>query len=273
MLYARDYNLLTEEELEKVREAKEFIESKKDHMGGAPISDWSTYHEMVPVAYYFKDSYFPNHYLHATLTISHSRAETLLHRFQSLLLKDTVNERQILNFIRDNEAYFILESILEEYSFGNHGRFLFKEFPLPPNYVADYLIVGKNSGGYEFILIEFEDPLKNITIADGGFGSTLRKGLSQLEDWDEWIDNNFQHLKAVFRKFSNPDKDLPNEFYELDKSRLHFLCVGGQRKHYKEKTYRLRRKQPKHIKILHYDNLIDLATSFLELNEKLFRVK
>jgi len=42
--------------------------------------------------------------------------------------------------------------------------------------VCDYLIVGKNSQGYHFLLIEFENIYNNITISDGDFGTTIRKG-------------------------------------------------------------------------------------------------
>ena len=124
-------------------------------------------------------------------------------------------------------------------------------------FAQDVSLFEQFNGRYEFIFIEFEHPNKEITLADGSLGNSFRKGLKQVEDWDEWIDANFQNLKTVFKKYQNPNKNLPSEFYELDKTRIHYLVVAGQRKHFNEKTYRIKRKGINNIKILHYDNLID----------------
>lgn len=67
--------------------------------------------------------------------------------------------RKILNFIKDNEYYHIIGSLIWGLTIntGNHGVYLFPEFQLGNLYKADYLIMGKSSGGYEFILVEKED--------------------------------------------------------------------------------------------------------------------
>ena len=98
-----------------------------------------------------------------------------------MLLDNSATEREILNFIRDKQAYFIIASILKgfHYRFGHHNAFAFKEFELPPNYLVDYLLVGKNSGGYEFVFIELENATGQITNNDGEFGTTIRKGIKQ----------------------------------------------------------------------------------------------
>ena len=43
---------------------------------------------------------------------------------------------------------------------GNHGAYLFPEFQLGSSYKADYLLLGKSSGGFEFIFVELEDVYK-----------------------------------------------------------------------------------------------------------------
>ena len=78
--------------------------------------------------------------------------------FFSLLSDEACTERSILNFIKDKKYYHIIGSIIWGLSIniGNHGVYLFPEFQLGNSYKADYLLVGKSSGGYEFIFIELE---------------------------------------------------------------------------------------------------------------------
>lgn len=183
------------------------------------------------------------------------------------MLNRKANEQQLLNFIKKNNAYFLIVTCLRfEFSTGNHDAYIFREFALPPNYVADYLIIGKNSGGYDFIFVELESVSDSITTKTGEFGTTIRKGIKQIEEWDAWIDANFSHLKIIFNQSKNPTENLDEEFYSLDKSRIHYAVIAGRRTDYLEKTYRLRRKTRKSqgIAVLHYDNLIDSCKIQLE---------
>ena len=68
-------------------------------------------------------------------------------------------------------------------------------------------------------------------------------------------------MKEVFLKAKRPDRDLPAEFTTLDATRLHFVVVAGRRKHFREKTYRHRRKNT--TLILHYDNLAESAQAVI----------
>jgi hypothetical protein len=255
MLYKRDYIILTDEESIQLEKAENYL--AKHRVSGLTAFQLSKYHKLHPQPAYNFKSYFPNNYIYSGYNISNSTLDLGLSEFKELLQLDDIDERAILNFINKNKYYFILESIFFKYNFGHHDAYLFKEFELPPNYIVDYLLVGKNSSGYEFVFIEFEHPNKEITLADGSLGNSFRKGIKQVEDWDEWIDANFQNLKTMFKKYQNPNKNLPSEFYELDKTRIHYLVIAGKRKHFNEKTYRLKRKGINNIKILHYDNIIE----------------
>lgn len=130
--------------------------------------------------------------------------------------------------------------------------------------MADFLLVGKNSDGYEFIFVEFESPYGQIVTQDGEFGTVIRKGIKQVTDWDSWIEKNYYSLRMVFEKHINKHHALPKEFYELDKSRIHYAVVAGRREDYTEKTYELRRRslQRSGILVMHYDNLIDQYSLF-----------
>lgn len=131
--------------------------------------------------------------------------------------------------------------------------------------------------GYEFIFVEFESPTGSIINADGEFGTVIRKGLKQIEDWEIWIEANYSIIKLVYEKMLmkniilpasifKPDYQLPNEFFELDKTRIHFAIVAGRRKDFSPKAYRKKRKllQDKGILLLHYDNLLDSSQELIK---------
>lgn len=270
MLYKRDYTVLTEDEQASIRKAKAFQEETnihKDEKFGAWSSlDVAKYVSMLPEAAHYYESLFPNNYLPRFKLDTKEPLNKVLKEFGSLLDKPATGERDILNFIKQEEAYFIISSLLRSYHFGHHAAYVFKEFPLSANYVVDYLICGKNSGGHEFIFLELEAPYGNITTKDGSFGTAINKGLKQIADWDEWIDANYSGLSAGFKKYAN-GQDLPEEFYRLDKTRVHYAVVAGRRPDFNQKTHRLRRdkKKSNNISILHYDNLLDAAKELVKI--------
>lgn len=177
-----------------------------------------------------------------------------------ILLEKECTERDILNFINKEKAYYVIASIFDGYRFGHHQAFLFREFELPPNYIVDFVLIGKNSGGFEFIFVELENPNGQIVTKEGEFGVAIRKGIKQINDWDDWIEKNFYSLRLVFNKYMGQQEQLPKEFYELEKSRIHYVVIAGRRSDYTNKTYQLRRKLLKsnNILLLHYDNLLDI---------------
>jgi len=256
-LYDRDYFQLTDQELKVINR----IVRKEQKSGTFGIDDLLS----LPKSYFFSSTYFPNHLLD-TDELSYPDAEVHLQAFSKMIDRPYVSERDILSYVRSNQAYFLVASLLGHYDFGHHGAYLFPEFPLSTNHVADYLLIGKNSGGHEFVFIEFESVNGAVTTKDGGLGSVIRRGIKQAEDWDYWLQKHFPSLKSFYDKYRNHDKSLPDEFIEYDRSRIHFVVVAGRRKHYTMSTYRKRRNllNERDIRLLHYDNLLDSAKAMVE---------
>ena len=152
MLYKRDYRTLTELEQKQLEKAESYL--AKYRVNGLTTFQLFKYHELLPQPAYNFKSYFPNNYIHSGYDTSNLTLDKGLIDFRDLLERDDVDERAVLNFINTNEYYFILDSIFYKYNFGHHDAYLFKEFELPPNYIVDYLLVGKNSSGYEFVFID-----------------------------------------------------------------------------------------------------------------------
>ncbi len=151
------------------------------------------------------------------------------------------------------------------YHFGHHDTYLFPEFPFGTSYKIDYLLVGRSSGGFQFVFVELESPQDGATLMNGELGAKFRKGLSQITDWEEWVEGNFSTLTEVFRSCRRVGALLPDEFCKFDKTRFHFIVVAGRRNDWKDKTYRTRRKrlQEDAVLILHYDNLVDAASQII----------
>jgi hypothetical protein len=253
-LYERDYQVLSKKEILLIERTEKKL--SKGNIGLKTLLNISR-------DYYRLTSFFPNNNLDIDRLKDKDNLKLAIKDFRKMLNKKLSNERSILNFIREEEAYFLIGSILENYDFGHHAAFLFPEFKLGTEYIADYLLIGKNSGGYEFVFIELESIRQGITTKDGSIGKAINKGVKQVEDWSTWLQSNFSTLRSIFKKSKYDQADLSEEFYDYESTRIHFVVVAGRRKDFNKRTYRVRRtkKKENNILILHYDNLIDYAES------------
>ncbi|WP_413998177.1 Shedu anti-phage system protein SduA domain-containing protein [Flavobacterium sp. W1B] len=264
-LFDKDYTKLSHPE----QEALEKIHNKEE--GSFLIRDFEKLSHRLEVYRNFPfvlnyDSLFPKNHLNTVeLATSNIKNIAIVQKF-SALLSTEITERDILNFIRDNRAYFIIGSILLNYTiYGHHDRYIFPEIELPPNFQADFLLIGKNSNGYHFLLIELENPTGNITLADGNFGNAIRKGLNQIDDWRDWLENNFNGLRKAIEKLNIFNKQLPKEFYEFDSTRFEYAVIAGRRSDYNDKSNRLKRKLRRNgVFLLHYDNLIEESEKLIK---------
>lgn len=207
-------------------------------------------------------SYFPNNYINYFSFKKHNtECKDKFDRFKLLIDRNDCKERDILNFIRDEEALFIISSIQKKYTnWGHHDLYVFREFKIGTSFVADFLIVGKNSYGYHFLFVEMESVIGSIVNQNGDFGVCIKKGFSQVDDWESFLMKNFDHLKTEFEKFSKKIRPLPDEFSEFDVSRVSYCVIVGRRNDFNEKAltkkHRDHGSESKKI-LLHYDNLIE----------------
>lgn len=261
-IYDRDYNKLTEDETMEWNaiKQKEIIKSNKN------FNIRKSMFREYPKAVRHYLSLFPNNYLDIEDLKKERLLKGIVTDFYNLLNNENTIESDITKFIKDNKAYFIIASILKSnYNFGHHNAFIIPEFMLGNSYKVDYLLIGKNSGGYEFVFVELENPYGKITLKDGSIGETFRKGIKQINDWDEWLEANYISIKETFQKYKHPNEQLPNEFISLDKTRIHYVVIAGRRNDFNERTYKEKRRYAEKHKILllHYDNLCDSAKSVI----------
>lgn len=255
----KDYRSLSEEEEKMYRGIKE---SEKVRKLFGRINKFREY----PKAARHFEHLFPNNYLDIVELEDAEKINNICRSYEDLL--DTnPGERAMLNFINNNEYYLLIASLFKFYNFGHHEAYLFKEFNIG-GYVVDYLLVGKGSGGYEFIFVELEDPSATSFLTNCHYAESYRKGLNQIRDWKGALNRNFSCLANEFRKATKPGEALPEEFIENDESRRHYVVIAGRRKHYEintRRTYEIRRNETL-ASILHYDNLIQYTKNLIGEN-------
>ncbi len=263
-LYTRNFldGLTADEEKEYERILSE--ETK----GAGGFGRKNLYHLYPEAARHFR-TLFPNHHLDIVDVKANPNFETINEDFKNLILRN-ITERSILNYINQNHAFHIIAAILQgaNFSFGHHCTYLFPEFQLGTSYKADYLLIGRSSGGHEFVFVELENPYEQITIQNGELGTTFRKGISQVNDWRRWLEENYSSLSEYFEKHSKRGEPLPREFHKYDATRIHYVVVAGMRKDFRDKTYRIAReyRDREKIQLLHYENLYDYACKIPSLS-------
>ncbi len=250
-LYKRDYTVLSDDE-------KKMKEEYKHQISECNIFKITTPHE-IPLPIRHNLSLFPNNHIELMGMKEETDISKLNNEFLEIISKEGCLERDVLNFINNRPAYHIVGSILKDrFPFGHHELYLFKEMQLGNNYRTDYVLIGKGSGGYEFVLIEFETPVGRITLKNGHLGEAFRNGNYQVEDWKAWMEANYD----VFIKdleLVKSDKPFPAEFEKYDSTRFHYVIVAGRRDSFTRTTYQTVRRKRQHLDILllHFDNLYD----------------
>ncbi|MCL2848146.1 MAG: DUF4263 domain-containing protein [Firmicutes bacterium] len=198
---------------------------------------------------------FPNNFV----VRGESNSDILEDVFLEIIHNSTTTERNILNWINNNGMWHIISSIaFNEFRTGNHGMFLFPEFQFGSIYKADYLIVGINSMGMQFIFVELESLNGKITTKNGTeFGEVIRKGINQVDTWKRYIESNFHCLQPEFRKYMlNTNANLPYQMTNYEAWAFHYIVVAGKRSDFEKLRYKQRNSE---VTLLHYENLYDFA--------------
>ena len=257
----RDYTKIIEQDMNEYEKIKD-NEAIYDDVIKLSTNNYNLYPESV--RHYL--SLFPNNHIDLFDCQKNMNMKEINDSFRKLIHDDECTERAILSFINhERNAFYIIGAIFKYFYFGHHEAFIFPEFSLGGKYFADYLLIGKSSGGYEFIFVELEKSQGRITLKNGYFGESIRKGNFQIDDWEAWIESNFGLFSEELKKYSNRINNFPKEFLEYDSTRFHYVTVAGLRSDYTEKTYWKRRKENKKNRLnLHYDNLVDKANELID---------
>lgn len=87
-------------------------------------------------------------------------------------------------------------------SASGHDRFVFFEFPLGSQYVADAVILNSYSGAWEAFFIEFE-PAGDATFTKAGTPTKRLAGaFRQVDDWRMYIEQNADSVRRDFVRWA-----------------------------------------------------------------------
>ena len=118
------------------------------------------------------------------------------------VLNTAQKESDVQQYIKNHQKWFIPGSLFRSYNFGHHEAYLVPEQELGAEYRVDYMLLGRNSVGYQLVLVEFEDVNIPYHLMNSNAESeSVRKGLTQIRDWKRWMDDN----RAYFIKSAGLD--------------------------------------------------------------------
>ncbi len=100
------------------------------------------------------------------------------------LIDNSTNEQPLQQFFEHHRE--ILAALLS-----GRTRFLISRVSLSGKYVPDFLLADVDSRGIRWLYVEIETPTSTVTMKnDNILEKHARKGVSQIKEWREWIQDN-----------------------------------------------------------------------------------
>ena len=250
-LYERDYTkILNDEEQEAWDKEQKFI-SRKGIKTNRDSKKFSHPNENVRKFIWCKSSLYPNNILLLS-KYKNTQLQLEADAFREIIYK-AKNELEIQRYIKENRKWFIPGSVFLDYNFGNHGLYLFPEQKLGNDYAVDYMLLGANSDGYSIVFIEFEMANTEYLIqAENTESKSVRKGISQIRDWERWINKN--------RDYFLRNIGLTGHGIDVPIYRIYYYLVVSRRDYMNEDALDVRSQTIYHhtnLKIVTFDRLAD----------------
>lgn len=79
---------------------------------------------------------------------------------------------------------------------GGWRTYVIPKVRLGAEYVPDFLVLGLNSVGLQWVTVELEAPRHPILIRDGSLSGATRHGVKQVQDWREWLTKNVAYAQG-----------------------------------------------------------------------------
>ncbi len=159
-------------------------------------------------------------------------------------------EREIQNFLKVKP--YLFDGMYRH----GHGTYVFYEIKFGSQYIADWVIGNGHSGGLLWDLIELECPKSIPFIQNGHFSDATRKGINQIQDWRNWIQQNIDMVQKSKSQDGLGLVGLNNH--------AKGTVVSGRREMYQSKPaiqkYNRNRvlcNSQNHIEIISYETLIE----------------
>lgn len=84
---------------------------------------------------------------------------------------------------------------------GSHGIYVFSKKKLGAEFVPDFLVLGIDSTGPCWVMVEIEKHTHKMTMQDGGPSGPTRHAQKQIDDWREWLTINVQYAQTTLQLY------------------------------------------------------------------------
>ena len=143
---------------------------------------------------------------------------------------------------------------------GGKERFLISKVQLGKDYVPDFLIGAVDSLGIHWVLVELETPVSGIYLKTGiDLDRHARKGISQIMDWKNWLENNLDEAQR-----GRPKKGLG--LFDIKRMSQSLVLVGRRSRmpKYTDEAKREEYRQSNDIHIHSYDWLLERLQGIIQ---------
>ena len=244
-----DYTKFLNEEEREAFELEEKITNRKGAKNNREFPRLLYPNEEIREFIWYKRSLYPNNYLHLSEYKKLNFDEEADKYHEVIYMAN--NELEIQRYIKLNHKWFIPGSIFLDYNFGHHDAYLFPEQKLGNNYATDYMLLGKTSDGYSIVFVEFEKSnMPYCRSVDNMEGESVRKGLTQIKDWQRWMSQN--------RNYFLKNIDLTQKGIDIPIYRSYYYLVVGRRDYMDDVAHDIRSQtmyDMHNVKIVTFDRL------------------
>lgn len=177
--------------------------------------------------------------------------------FLEEVMKKEGQEQRVHDFFEKRAA--LLPGILGIKASAHHGPFkeiVFSKFQLPGTFrrVPDFLFVSKSSSEVTVVMIELEDPTKEMFNQDNTISQKFNLAYQQLEDWAAWIEEGSN--KALLTSILNNAYNTP--FISQLPMKVEYILIYGREDEFKGNDIRTKRRSQKkknNIDIISFDSI------------------
>lgn len=123
------------------------------------------------------------------------------------LIEKRENERKINNVLKGEPD--LLVSLLDIFNTGYQGSIAIPEAVIKPHFkflgkglIPDWFLIGKNSDGYQYIIVELKSPAEKIFYETSGglqFSAYCNRAMNQLLNYLTYAERNQAFLRDEFR--------------------------------------------------------------------------
>ncbi len=114
--------------------------------------------------------------------------ETEVEAYKSIL-EQAADERPLQRHLAD------VPRLLVQHLHGGHGRWVIPQKRLGAEFIPDFVMGERYSGGLDWTLVELQSPKAKLFLSKGRMTEQLDEGIRQILEWRRWLDANRDYAR------------------------------------------------------------------------------